>query len=189
MDGDSSFGSTDILIGDHLNIDALTWTIGSAAVKGSSYDNAVDGLRAYLKAIDSSSHGSDSEVIAYVRGHYTELMDNQTQGGNDILAAGADNDIIIGNAGNDTLIGGTGNDIFVFAANSNSGQDHITDFIKGHDKIVFSDLVDTSKLIWETNTHTLKFTGVQDGHTYENSIIVDSASLDIKLEDLIGQIG
>ena len=61
----------------------------------------------------------------------------------------------------------------MFATNSNSGYDKIQDFVKGQDKVVFSDLVDTSKLIWETNTHTLKFTGVQDGHVYENSITIN----------------
>lgn len=48
--------------------------------------------------------------------------------------------------GNDTLTGGEGDDKFVFLANSNSGQDVITDFQAGSDKIIFADTVSADKL-------------------------------------------
>ena len=180
----SDSDSNDIYIGDRLNIDNLSWNSGGTVIKGSSYGSAVEGLRDYLKA--GGSEGSDAELVAYVRQNYTKLMDTHQQGGNDDLNGGAGDDIIIGNAGDDTLTGGEGRDIFVFMANSNSGQDRITDFVRGSDKIQFSDVVDSSSLIWETDTRTLKFTGVQDGNTYENSVFIQSASADFKLEDLIG---
>ena len=180
----SDSDSNDIYIGDRLNIDNLSWNSGGTVIKGSSYGSAVEGLRDYLKA--GGSEGSDAELVAYVRQNYTKLMDTHQQGGNDDLNGGAGDDIIIGNAGNDTLTGGEGRDVFVFMANSNSGQDTITDFVRGSDKIQFSDVVDTSSLIWEADTRTLKFTGVQDGNTYENSVFIQSASADFKLEDLIG---
>ena len=180
----SDSDSDDIYIGDSLNIDSLSWSRGDTVIKGSSYVNAVEGLRDYLKA--GGSEGSDAELVAYVRQNYTKLMDTNLKGGNDKIDAGAGDDIIIGNAGNDTLTGGEGRDVFVFMANSNSGQDTITDFVRGSDKIQFSDVVDTSSLIWEADTRTLKFTGVQDGNVYKNSIFIQSASADFKLEDLIG---
>lgn len=180
----SDSDSNDIYIGDRLNIDNLSWNSGGTVIKGSSYGSAVEGLRDYLKA--GGSEGSDAELVAYVRQNYTQLMDTHPQGGDDDLNGGAGDDIIIGNAGDDTLTGGEGRDIFVFMANSNSGQDRITDFVRGSDKIQFSDVVDSSSLIWETDTRTLKFTGVQDGNTYENSVFIQSASADFKLEDLIG---
>ncbi|MDO4248071.1 MAG: M10 family metallopeptidase C-terminal domain-containing protein [Neisseria sp.] len=180
----SDSDSNDIYIGDRLNIDNLSWNSGGTVIKGSSYGSAVEGLRDYLKA--GGSEGSDAELVAYVRQNYTKLMDTHPQGGDDDLNGGAGDDIIIGNAGDDTLTGGEGRDVFVFMANSNSGQDRITDFVRGSDKIQFSDVVDSSSLIWETDTRTLKFTGVQDGNTYENSVFIQSASADFKLEDLIG---
>ena len=75
----------------------------------------------------------------------------------------------------------------MFAINSNSGHDVITDFTKGVDKISFTDLVDTSQLIWQADLRTLKFTGVQDGQTYENSIYIQNGSVDLTLNDLLGQ--
>lgn len=193
----------DIFIGDRLNIDNLSWDVGGVTVKGSSYENSVEGLRAYVKAvkIDGGEHKylsewgmSDKDIVEYVavsfvQSNYASLMDTNPQGGDDTIIGGRGADIIIGNAGNDTLTGNYGEDTFVFMFNSNSGQDVITDFTKGADKIVFSDVVDTSKLIWEADIRTLKFTGVQNGQTYENSIYIQNGSVDLKLEDLLGTTG
>ncbi|MDO4641266.1 MAG: hypothetical protein Q4A84_06140 [Neisseria sp.] len=184
--GSDLFGSGhDVLVGDRLNIDTLEWQAGGTTVKGSSYDNAVEGLRDYLKATDVQSDGSDADVLAYVRENYAELLDTNPQGGNDTLFGSHNDDIIIGNAGNDTLTGHAGSDTFVFTVNSNSGHDVITDFTVGQDKLLFSDLVDSTKLVWDTDTRTLSFSGVQDGQTYENSITIQNAPADLKLEDLL----
>ncbi|WP_107688731.1 M10 family metallopeptidase C-terminal domain-containing protein [Neisseria wadsworthii] len=176
--------SSDILVGDRLNIDHLSWKSGDGTtVQGSSYDNAVAGIRDYLRANGISS--SDEEVIRYVRENYKDLVDTNPQGGDDKLVGSHNNDILIGGAGNDTLTGNAGKDVFVFAANSNSGKDVITDFTRGYDKIVFTDLNDPSKLNWNASTGVLSFTGVKDGQTYQNSITIQNASADLKVEDLV----
>ncbi len=61
-------------------------------------------------------------------------------GQNDDALAGNDgNDTLSGDLGNDTLLGGAGNDVFVY--NANGGNDEISDFIIGDDKIQFSSQV------------------------------------------------
>lgn len=183
----ASSSSSDILVGDRLNIDHLSWQSDGTTVKGSSYDNAVAGIRDYLKANGISS--SDEEVIRFVRENYKDLVDTNPQGGDDKLVGSHNNDILIGGAGNDTLTGNAGKDVFVFSANSNSGKDVITDFTRGYDKIVFTDLNDASKLNWNASTGVLSFTGVKDGHTYQNSITVQNASADLELEELVANAG
>ncbi|KPN71880.1 M10 family metallopeptidase C-terminal domain-containing protein [Neisseria sp. 83E34] len=208
----NTYNNSNVLVGDRLNIDKLTWESGGVTIKGSDFDNSIDGLRAYLKSNhDYASEAfkqqldgmfyffsgektieqkiqimKDWDLFNYVNKHYADLIDTNPQGGNDTLIGSHEDDIIIGNAGNDTLTGNRGKDTFVFTFNSNSGHDVITDFVKGYDKISFSDVVDTSKLIWEPEIRTLKFTGVQDGHVYENSIYIKDGSIDLKLEDLLG---
>jgi Ca2+-binding RTX toxin-like protein len=61
-------------------------------------------------------------------------------GGRDGLLGGAGGDRLIGGTGNDTLTGGTGADTFVYDARG-FGQDTITDFVRGTDKIDLSALV------------------------------------------------
>ena len=56
--------------------------------------------------------------------------------GNDTIDGGDDNDVIYGGKGNDTLTGGNGDDIFVYA--NGDGNDVITDYIAGEDKIHFT---------------------------------------------------
>lgn len=53
--------------------------------------------------------------------------------GNDVLRGGAHNDVLVANTGNDRLIGGSGRDVFVFR--NRDGQNTITDFGKGADRI------------------------------------------------------
>ena len=207
--GDSIMqNSSDILVGDRLNVGNLAWEVGGVSFKGSDFANAKEAIFGYLKAnnLDYSGMGagwnaddsfwwadySEAQIIAsqvygFVEKHYAQLMDTSSQGGNDVLIAGKGSDILIGGAGNDTLTGGEGKDNFVFTINSNSGHDVITDFTKGYDKITFTDLVDTSQLIWQPDLRTLAFTGVQDGKVYENSIYIQNGSVDLTLSDLLGK--
>ena len=55
--------------------------------------------------------------------------------GNDILIGGAGNDTLRGGLGADTLTGGAGSDIFQFEASN--GNDKVTDFVSGTDKLDF----------------------------------------------------
>jgi Ca2+-binding RTX toxin-like protein len=56
-------------------------------------------------------------------------------GGNDTLNGGAGNDTLRGGVGIDTLTGGSGSDIFQFERNG--GNDKVTDFVSGTDKLDF----------------------------------------------------
>ncbi|EGZ51371.1 M10 family metallopeptidase C-terminal domain-containing protein [Neisseria wadsworthii] len=176
--------SSDILVGDRLNIDMLEWQTGTTTIKGSSYNDVEKGLDDYMETVRPGVD-SDEAVYNYVRENYAKLMDTNPQGGDDTLIGSHNDDILIGNAGNDTLTGNAGSDTFVFMINSNSGQDTITDFTVGKDKLEFTDLVDNSQLIWDAESRVLSFTGEQNGQTYENSITIQHASTDTKLEDLL----
>lgn len=78
------------------------------------------------------------------------------QAGNDQLWGGRGDDVLdggVGGVGKDILTGGRGDDIFVFLADY--GQDTITDFGRGHDRIQlsltdfksFSDVLNASKQV------------------------------------------
>jgi hypothetical protein len=62
----------------------------------------------------------------------------QAGSGNDRVIAGKGNDELFGGAGNDTLSGGTGSDLFIFVRNF--GNDEITDFETGLDRIDLSNV-------------------------------------------------
>lgn len=53
------------------------------------------------------------------------------------VAGGDGSDVLIGNVWNNIMVGGRGKDSFVFAS-ADFGFDHIRDFTKGEDKIVFT---------------------------------------------------
>ena len=82
-----------------------------------------------------------------------------------------------------------GDDTFVFLANSNSGQDVITDFQAGSDKVVFADVVSADKLsnaVWDDASHILSFSGVgKDGHTYNNSVTFNGLSSGETLDSVL----
>ena len=74
-----------------------------------------------------------SDFVFYVPPPDLELIGTDANEG---LAGGAGDDTIIGGAGDDDLTGGAGRDIFVFEAGH--GNDTITDFNSGFDKIDLS---------------------------------------------------
>ncbi|WP_373746428.1 VCBS domain-containing protein, partial [Neisseria dentiae] len=174
----------DILFGDSINTDHLSWTNNAtgSVYKAGSHDGM--GSQALNEFIKWSENGgvavTDQQKVDYVQKHWAELLDNRSDGGNDTLNGGAGDDILFGGAGDDSLTGGEDADKFVFLANSNSGKDQIFDFQAGSDKVVFADLVGPEQLqgaVWNDQTHTLSFTGVgKDGATYQNSITFSGIS-------------
>ena len=107
-----NWGNTDVLIQvENVNGSALDDTIG-----GDGVANILFGLA-----------GNDT----ITGGGGDDTLDGGD--GNDSLSASIGNDTLRGGSGNDTLTGGTGSDIFVIGAGD--GNDTVTDFENGIDKI------------------------------------------------------
>ncbi|MDO5070124.1 MAG: Ig-like domain-containing protein, partial [Neisseria zoodegmatis] len=174
----------DILFGDSINTDQLSWTNKATGVSYEAGSHDGMGSAALDEFIKWSENGGKAattqQKVDFVHNNWENLLDGRSDGGNDNLSGGAGNDILFGGAGNDTLAGGEGADKFVFLANSNSGKDQILDFQAGTDKVVFADLVSSADLqgaVWNDKTHTLSFTGVgENGATYQNSITFSGMS-------------
>ncbi|OSI09079.1 hypothetical protein BWD10_11205 [Neisseria zoodegmatis] len=174
----------DILFGDSINTDQLSWTNKATGVSYEAGSHDGMGSPALDEFIKWSENGGKAattqQKVDFVHNNWENLLDGRSDGGNDNLSGGAGNDILFGGAGNDTLAGGEGADKFVFLANSNSGKDQILDFQAGTDKVVFADLVSSADLqgaVWNDKTHTLSFTGVgENGATYQNSITFSGVS-------------
>ncbi|WP_125940117.1 Ig-like domain-containing protein, partial [Neisseria dumasiana] len=186
VSNDTLFGGegNDILFGDSINTDNLSWVNGTtgASYEAGSHDGM--GSAALDEFIKWSENGGKAatmqQKVDFVRKNWEDLLDGRSDGGDDRLNGGAGDDILFGGAGNDSLSGGEGSDKFVFLANSNSGKDQILDFQSGTDKVVFADLVSPADLqgaVWNDQTHTLSFTGVgEDGVRYQNSITFSGMS-------------
>ncbi len=66
-------------------------------------------------------------------------------GGNDTLSGGAGNDRLEGRFHNDRLTGGSGRDYFLFLDTPTmEGVDHITDFVRGTDELLFENATFTA---------------------------------------------
>ena len=183
----------DVIFGDSIYTDNLTWVNGNTGVAYTAANHEGEGMNAlkeYLKwSVNGGSDVGDQQILDYVQSNWSSLLDGRATGGNDTLNGGTGNDVLFGGAGNDTLTGGEGNDKFVFLANSNSGQDVITDFQAGSDKVVFADVVSADKLsnaVWDDASHTLSFSGVgKDGHTYNNSVTFNGLSSGETLDSVL----
>ncbi|WP_312267350.1 VCBS domain-containing protein, partial [Neisseria sp.] len=183
----------DIIFGDTMYTDHLAWTdneTGISYTSGSHEGMGSQALNEFIKwSVNSGVEATDEQVSTYVEENWHTLLDGRTDGGDDILNGGKGEDILFGGAGNDELTGGEDADKFVFLANSNSGQDTIVDFQAGSDKVVFADLVSTDNLqnaVWNDETHTLSFTGVDsNGTSYENSITFNGLSAGETLESVL----
>ena len=108
-------GGSDQLFGDAGN-DTLSGDGSEDVVRGGAGDDTLFG------------GGGQDELFGDV-GNDSLRGDN----GDDQLNGGAGDDILDGGTNNDTLTGGDGADTFVFAANG--GNDRITDFAAGVDKL------------------------------------------------------
>jgi von willebrand factor (fragment) len=183
----------DVIFGDSIYTDNLTWVNGNTGVAYTAANHEGEGMNAlkeYLKwSVNGGSDVGDQQILDYVQSNWSSLLDGRSTGGNDTLNGGTGNDVLFGGAGNDTLTGGEGDDKFVFLANSNSGKDVITDFQAGSDKVVFADVVSADKLsnaVWDDASHTLSFSGVgKDGHTYSNSVTFNGLSSGETLDSVL----
>ena len=183
----------DVIFGDSIYTDNLTWVNGNTGVAYTAANHEGEGMNAlkeYLKwSVNGGSDAGDQQILDYVQSNWSSLLDGRATGGNDTLNGGTGNDVLFGGAGNDILTGGEGNDKFVFLANSNSGKDVMTDFQAGSDKVVFADVVSADKLsnaVWDDASHTLSFSGVgKDGHTYNNSVTFNGLSSGETLDSVL----
>ncbi|MGQ7247479.1 T1SS-143 repeat domain-containing protein [Halomonas sp. V046] len=160
----------DIIFGDAINTDDLTWTNGDSGQTFAAGDHdglGYEGLFEFLKW--SADHGdgvapSDEQVLEYLRENYESLMETTSEdGGDDTLRGGQGDDVIIagggldlidGGAGDDLMWGNAGSDTFAWSAGDGGASDQpaadtIRDFTLGEvgvdanaDKLDLSDLLD-----------------------------------------------
>ncbi|KZY46995.1 hypothetical protein A3731_08575 [Roseovarius sp. HI0049] len=131
----SGDGGDDSIKGGH-NWDTLDGGDGQDTVLGQNGNDTVSG-----GAGDDTVMGNNgSDLMDGDGGH--DLLDggpgnDRMRGGsgNDTLIVGPGRDTLVGEGGDDELTGGNGNDIFVFNADSATGDDTITDFEDGIDVI------------------------------------------------------
>ena len=94
----------------------------------SAYGNTLASYGASVQTIDASAKTAAINITG-------NAANNFISGGtkNDVIDGGKGNDSISGGKGNDTLTGGIGNDIFIYS--KGDGNDVITDYVAGEDKI------------------------------------------------------
>ena len=115
--------------------------------------------------------GSGVDTIYGGSGNDSILGNN----GNDKLYGDDGADTLIGGKGNDTLIGGNGKDVFVYA--SGNGNDVITDYTAGQDKIkltsgsISSSSLSGSDVVLKIGTGSIKVKNAKD----KSITVVDSA--------------
>ena len=119
--------------------DTLFGDAGNDTLKGGNAGdtlNGGDGNDTLEGENDADTLNGDAGNDTLLGGNGDDLLNGGT--GNDLLDGGAGIDVLNGGAGNDTLSGGNGADRFVFT--DATGNDVITDFRRGSDKIDLSGL-------------------------------------------------
>ncbi|MGE8705237.1 MAG: Ig-like domain-containing protein, partial [Achromobacter sp.] len=145
VSGDTIHGGdgNDIIFGDTINTDHLSWT-GNAA--GSHNGQGWQALVDYMTAQKGGVAPTTLELYNYLQQHSAEFdkagdtrggddflyggKGDDTlfgQGGNDYLHGGEGNDTLYGGTGNDVLVGGKGNDILVGGAGSDTFRWELND--------------------------------------------------------------
>lgn len=115
------------------------------ALKGSTFNDNLDFSGAAFSPQKINSGIGDDTIIGSDRSERIRGSDGDDtlwgNGGDDIIRGGKGNDFIRGGAGDDTLTGGKGSDIFDFDMQNgptDQGDDIVTDFVPGVDRIVIN---------------------------------------------------
>jgi Ca2+-binding RTX toxin-like protein len=108
----------DIIFGDTINTDHLTW--GNVAA-GSHDGQGLKALQDFL-AYQNGHAATSTEIYDYLKANHAQFnLPDDPRGGDDTVHGGTGDDIIYGQGGNDTLYGDDGNDILY----GGSGNDYL----------------------------------------------------------------
>jgi len=137
---DSIYGGTDDdRIFGELGNDLLYGEIGDDIIDGGDGDDKIYGQvgndSIYGGSGNDSIYGGDGNDIIYGNDGNDTIYGGE---GIDTINSSDGDDYIRGGTGNDILTGGLGADKFVFEAAATNGNDQITDFQRGTDKLVFT---------------------------------------------------
>ncbi|MFY1843788.1 VCBS domain-containing protein, partial [Achromobacter xylosoxidans] len=98
----------DIIFGDTINTDHLTW--GDVAA-GTHDGQGMKALVDYL-TFNLGRPATSTDIYSYLKDHHADFnLADDPRGGDDTIHGGTGDDIIYGQGGNDTLYGDDGNDI------------------------------------------------------------------------------
>ncbi len=125
----------------------------------------------------SVSTGAGNDIIAVVGWNGWSYARIDAGAGDDVVVGSSGADTIRGGTGNDILTGGAGKDVFIFARGD--GQDVITDFVSGTDKLRFEGLA-AGSVTWSVDAlGTLVQYGVGD------QVLLSGLMGGIKAADLV----
>lgn len=147
-----ALGGSDVVFGGAGN-DNIDGVCGNDTITGDDGNDTLMGGNGR----DVMSGGADDDLLD--GGNQQDILNGNTgndtligEKGDDTIDGGADDDHINGGKDNDSLTGGEGADTFFFR--SGDGQDTITDFTRGQDKI---DL--TMLKVWDISQLTIQEAG------------------------------
>jgi Ca2+-binding RTX toxin-like protein len=151
----------EVIFGDTLFTDDLTWTNGDTGETFSSgHGLGYEGLVEYLTwEVNSGTAPDDAQIMQYIRDNYESLINNNPSQA-EIDAAG--DDLLIGGAGDDILIGGAGSDIFQWNAGDDGSTDapavdYVVDFNASE-----GDVLNLADLLDSDGTNTINSTNLGD---------------------------
>lgn len=151
----------DVLIGDTLFTDNLTWTNDDTGETFSAgHGLGYEGLVEYLTwSLNNGTAPDDAQIMQYIRDNYDDLI-NPTPTQAEINAAG--DDTLIGGGGNDILIGGEGADIFQWnegdeGTAGSPAVDYVVDFDASE-----GDVLNLADLLDADGSNTIDATNLDD---------------------------